>query len=224
MLMITARLPPFIKPVVGATGRTLSFKQFPNGTVLIGGGMLGRASPDENRTELDFTNLAINARTVWDLFPIMRSATVVRAWAGIEARMPDQIPVIGPSGTELGVYHAFGFSAHGFQLGPIVGRIHRRHDHPGNAPPCRSRHSASSGSTNRRSPPEPSYLPRRLKLPIQRVHPGPRMSEMVIHNETVYLSGQIADDGSTDVESRPATCCARSTPCWRKPARTRASC
>jgi enamine deaminase RidA (YjgF/YER057c/UK114 family) len=39
-------------------------------------------------------------------------------------------------------------------------------------------------------------------LPIQRVHPGPRMSEMVIHNETVYLAGQIADDGSTDVESQ----------------------
>lgn len=39
-------------------------------------------------------------------------------------------------------------------------------------------------------------------MPIQRVHPGPRMSEMVIHSETVYLSGQIADDGSTDVESQ----------------------
>lgn len=39
-------------------------------------------------------------------------------------------------------------------------------------------------------------------MPIQRVHPGPRMCEMVIHNETVYLSGQIADDGSTDVESQ----------------------
>jgi enamine deaminase RidA (YjgF/YER057c/UK114 family) len=39
-------------------------------------------------------------------------------------------------------------------------------------------------------------------LPIQRVHPGPRMSEMVIHNDTVYLAGQIADDGSTDVESQ----------------------
>jgi enamine deaminase RidA (YjgF/YER057c/UK114 family) len=39
-------------------------------------------------------------------------------------------------------------------------------------------------------------------LPIQRVYPGPRMSEMVIHNETVYLAGQIADDGSTDVESQ----------------------
>ncbi len=39
-------------------------------------------------------------------------------------------------------------------------------------------------------------------MPIQRVHPGPRMSEMVIHNDTVYLSGQVADDGSTDVESQ----------------------
>lgn len=39
-------------------------------------------------------------------------------------------------------------------------------------------------------------------MPIQRVHPGPRMSEMVIHNETVYLAGQIADDGSTDVVSQ----------------------
>ncbi|AWB06859.1 FAD-dependent oxidoreductase (plasmid) [Azospirillum humicireducens] len=123
MLMITARVPPFIKPVVGATGRTLSFKQFPNGTVLIGGGLLGRAMRDENRTELDFSQVSVNARTVWDLFPCMRGATIVRSWAGIEARMPDQIPVIGPSGTQPDLYHSFGFSAHGFQLGPIVGRI-----------------------------------------------------------------------------------------------------
>jgi len=123
MLMITARVPPFIKPVVGSAGRTLSFKQFPNGTVLIGGGLLGHAVRDENRTELDFSQVSVNARTVWDLFPVMRGATIVRSWAGIEARMPDQIPVIGPSGTQPGVFHAFGFSAHGFQLGPIVGRI-----------------------------------------------------------------------------------------------------
>ncbi len=53
----------------------------------------------------------------------MRGATIVRAWAGIEARMPDDIPVIGPSAAAPDVFHAFGFSAHGFQLGPIVGRI-----------------------------------------------------------------------------------------------------
>jgi sarcosine oxidase subunit beta len=37
--------------------------------------------------------------------------------------MPDEIPVIGPSATAADAYHAFGFSAHGFQLGPIVGRL-----------------------------------------------------------------------------------------------------
>jgi sarcosine oxidase subunit beta len=53
----------------------------------------------------------------------MRGATIVRAWAGIEARMPDDIPVIGASASAQGVYHQFGFSAHGFQLGPGVGAL-----------------------------------------------------------------------------------------------------
>jgi sarcosine oxidase subunit beta len=123
MLMITSRMPPFISPVVILRGRKLSFKQFANGTVLIGGAHLGRAYPDTNWTELDWSKLAQSARTVWELFPIMRQATIVRAWAGIEARMPDDIPVIGPSATSEGIYHQFGFSAHGFQLGPGVGAL-----------------------------------------------------------------------------------------------------
>lgn len=123
MLMITAPMPPFVKPVLGATGRTLSFKQFRNGTVLIGGGHRGRLDRDTNRTELDFAKLAVSARTVWDLFPVMRRAEIVRCWAGIEARMPDDLPVIGPSAASESAFHAFGFSAHGFQLGPIVGAI-----------------------------------------------------------------------------------------------------
>jgi sarcosine oxidase subunit beta len=123
MLMITAPLPPFLEPVIGAAGRPLSFKQFRNGTVLIGGGHRGTLDRDTNRTDLDFAGLALSARTVWDLFPIMRGAQIVRCWAGIEARMPDDIPVIGPSATSAGVFHAFGFSAHGFALGPIVGAI-----------------------------------------------------------------------------------------------------
>lgn len=123
MLQITARLPPFLKPVIGATGRPLSFKQYENGTVLVGGGYRGRAYRDENRTDLDWQRLGTNLETVWDLFPVMRGAEIVRAWAGIEARMPDDIPVIGPSGTSEGAFHAFGFSAHGFQMGPAVGAL-----------------------------------------------------------------------------------------------------
>ena len=123
MLMITAPVALFIKPVLGATGRPLSFKQFANGTVLIGGGHRGRLNLATNWTDLDLGRLAVSAQTVWDLFPVLRGAEIVRAWAGIEGRMPDDIPVIGPSGTSAGVFHAFGFSAHGFQLGPAVGAV-----------------------------------------------------------------------------------------------------
>lgn len=123
MLMITSRVPAFIRPVVILRGRKLSFKQFPNGTVMIGGGYLGRAYPEENATVLDWDKLRQNARTVWDLFPVMRDATIIRAWAGIESRMPDDIPVVGPSARHAGLFHQFGFSAHGFQLGPGTGAM-----------------------------------------------------------------------------------------------------
>jgi enamine deaminase RidA (YjgF/YER057c/UK114 family) len=34
---------------------------------------------------------------------------------------------------------------------------------------------------------------------IERLQPGPRMSQAVIHGNTVYLAGQVADDTSADV-------------------------
>jgi sarcosine oxidase subunit beta len=123
MLMITAPIAPFVKPVVGVVGRPLSFKQYANGTVMIGGGQRGRADLDTNLTVLDYPKLAFNARTAIDVFPRMRHAEIVRAWAGIEGMMADDIPVIGPSSTAEGLWHAFGFSAHGFELAPIVGSI-----------------------------------------------------------------------------------------------------
>ena len=123
MLMITSRVPHFIDPVVILRGRKLSFKQFANGTVLIGGGYLATPDQDRNETILDWRKLSESARTVFELFPIMRGATIVRAWAGIEAKMRDDIPVFGPSAVHEGLYHQFGFSLHGFQLGPGAGAV-----------------------------------------------------------------------------------------------------
>lgn len=123
MLMVTSRVPTFIDPVVILRGRKLSFKQLANGTVVIGGGHLAVPYRDRNETVLDWDKIAISARTVWELFPAMREATIVRAWAGIEAYMPDGIPVVGKSSTSEGVFHQFGFSTHGFQLGPGTGAM-----------------------------------------------------------------------------------------------------
>ncbi|MEN3286771.1 MAG: hypothetical protein V7634_1071 [Bradyrhizobium sp.] len=123
MLMITSAVPHFIDPVVILRGRKLSFKQFTNGTVLIGGGHLAVPYQEQNETVLDWRKLAESARTVAELFSVMRGATIVRAWAGIEANMRDGIPVLGPSARHEGLYHQFGFSTHGFQLGPGAGAV-----------------------------------------------------------------------------------------------------
>ena len=123
MMMVTERLPPFLDPVVGATSRKLSFKQMQNGTVLIGGAHLADHDLDQETTDINFAKLCESSRTVLALFPRMAEVRIVRTWAGLEAFMPDHIPVIGPSSKFPNVYHAFGFSAHGFQLSPVVGRI-----------------------------------------------------------------------------------------------------
>ena len=123
MMMVTLRMPRFLSPVVIGTGRPLSFKQTTEGTVLIGGGRRARTDRDAETTELDFQELGASARMVRDLFPVMRGAVVNRGWAGIEARMPDDIPVIGPSLRAPRLFHQFGFSAHGFELAPVVGRV-----------------------------------------------------------------------------------------------------
>lgn len=123
MLMITNRMPHFAGPVVGAVSRPLSFKQFENGTVLIGGGAKGFADRDTNTTRLDYSKLAVGAKNAIAFFPIMKSASINRMWAGLEAYMPDNLPVIGKSVRSSNAYHAFGFSAHGFQMGPIVGQV-----------------------------------------------------------------------------------------------------
>ena len=123
MMMVTERLPPFLEPVVGVASRKLSFKQMQNGTVLIGGAYLADHDMGKETTEIDFFKLSESSRTVVELFPRMAGVRIVRTWAGLEAFMPDRIPVISASGKEPNVYHAFGFSAHGFQLSPVVGRI-----------------------------------------------------------------------------------------------------
>jgi enamine deaminase RidA (YjgF/YER057c/UK114 family) len=39
-------------------------------------------------------------------------------------------------------------------------------------------------------------------MEIKRLHVGKRLSETAIHNETVYLAGQIAEDTSQDIEGQ----------------------
>lgn len=46
-------------------------------------------------------------------------------------------------------------------------------------------------------------------MSIERIEVGPRMSQVVIHNDTVYLAGQVADDPTADVAGQTAQVLAR---------------
>jgi sarcosine oxidase subunit beta len=122
-LMVTARLPRFIDTVVVGIDRTLSFKQTESGTIVIGGGVPAIVDMPNETSVTVADRMVESATTVLDFFPQLRNAPIVRTWGGIEALTPDLIPVIAPSKASAGIWHAFGFSGHGFQLGPIVGSV-----------------------------------------------------------------------------------------------------
>jgi sarcosine oxidase subunit beta len=121
MMIVSERLAPFIQPVVSIMGRALSFKQSSQGTLVIGGGLQGIPDLDRETSTVRLGVLSKGARAATDLFPCVRDMRIVRVWAGLEAKTSDMVPVIGPSPNAPGVFHAFGFSGHGFQLVPVVG-------------------------------------------------------------------------------------------------------
>ncbi|MGF6963182.1 glycine/D-amino acid oxidase-like deaminating enzyme [Paraburkholderia sp. WC7.3g] len=57
------------------------------------------------------------------LFPALRDAQVVEAWAGLIDVLPDGIPVIDAPPQVPGLTVATGFCGHGFAMGPIVGKL-----------------------------------------------------------------------------------------------------
>ncbi|WP_270936132.1 NAD(P)/FAD-dependent oxidoreductase [Falsiroseomonas oryzae] len=121
MMIVTERLPRFCEPTVGAASRALSFKQTASGTVVIGGGHQGLNDPETETSTVLFDRLAHAARIAAELFPCVAGARIMRTWTGTEARTADEIPVIGESTTMPGLFHSFGYSGHGFQLGPAAG-------------------------------------------------------------------------------------------------------
>jgi len=120
LLVVTERRPLFLNAVIGILGDTLSFKQLDNGAMVIGGGIRGRAIPETNQTIVPPHGLRAFIINALRVFPHLQDCSVLRAWGGIEGYTPDQLPIIG-RGQQPGIIHGFGFSAHGFQLGPAVG-------------------------------------------------------------------------------------------------------
>ncbi|MDB5504278.1 MAG: putative dependent oxidoreductase [Tardiphaga sp.] len=121
-MMVTEPLPYFITPNIGVVGGNVYLRQIPRGNVIIGGGH-GESDPSKPWSRaLPEVSLQTQAHAV-ALVPELAGAHVIRSWSGIDGVTPDHLPVIGPSRTTPGLFHAFGFSGAGFQLGPAIGAI-----------------------------------------------------------------------------------------------------
>jgi sarcosine oxidase subunit beta len=121
-MVVTEPLPYFVSRSIGVCGGDVYVRQIQRGNVIFGGGHgwgdveLGLARPKTEET-LGGMMRAVN------VVPALAGAQVIRTWSGIDGEMPDHIPVIGHSSTTQRLVHAFGFSGHGFQLGPVIGQI-----------------------------------------------------------------------------------------------------
>jgi sarcosine oxidase subunit beta len=91
------------------------------------GVLMGMGSPDE-RPSFDTTpDEAFVAEellpTSLRVFPPLETASVEHSWVGLYEMTPDRHPIIGPAPGVEGFYLANGFSGHGFQHAPVVGKL-----------------------------------------------------------------------------------------------------
>ncbi|CAG8999739.1 MAG: Monomeric sarcosine oxidase [Candidatus Celerinatantimonas neptuna] len=126
-MSVTEPLPYRFKTVIGVYSsieeEILYFRQIPRGNIIIGG--CHRSLPDMEKRTVRFEPKALiyQMQQLYRVVPAISNINIIRSWSGIESYLPDSLPIMGPSSTTDGLFYAFAFCGHGFQLGPAVGDV-----------------------------------------------------------------------------------------------------
>ncbi len=126
-MAVTEPVPYALPTVIGVYTKipeeVIYFRQIPRGNIVIGGGY--RSKPDmlNRRAYVEPRSILNQISQMRRLLPGVGSLNIIRVWSGIEGYLPDSLPVMGASGKVDGLFYAFGFCGHGFQLGPGVGDV-----------------------------------------------------------------------------------------------------
>jgi glycine/D-amino acid oxidase-like deaminating enzyme len=107
---------------VGIASGLLSLKQYPHGTVVIGGGWQGKGDRVTSHDEIVPDSIIGNARLACHAIPALKSARLVRSWAGFEAETADALPAVGaipgfPDAYVCGSVHS------GYTSGPYIAKL-----------------------------------------------------------------------------------------------------
>jgi sarcosine oxidase subunit beta len=122
-MLLTTAFPHGLDPVIGCVGKLLSLKQLSNGRYLVGGGWPASAYLERDKPIAlnRYGSVLGSAATCSEVWPLLKQASVVRVWAGLEGRAADDVPILGPVPGVDGLLVAAGFSGHGFALAPYIG-------------------------------------------------------------------------------------------------------
>lgn len=86
-------------------------------------GMSDADEPPSFRTHVDYRFMERVIDAAIHRAPLLEGAEILRGWGGLYEVTPDDNPIIAALPDVEGLYCAVGFSGHGFQQAPTVGRI-----------------------------------------------------------------------------------------------------
>lgn len=108
---------------LGLTGRLLGLMAASNGTIIVGGGYRSPLDLDREQIWIDPMQMTKAAGIMIEIVPKLGKAQMIRCWSAFEGCLSDEVPIVGESVRVPGLFHICGFSAHGFQMAPIMGRL-----------------------------------------------------------------------------------------------------
>lgn len=123
-MMVTDRLPGLMNGTsLGLTGRLLGLMAANNGTIIVGGGYRSPFDLEKEKIWVDPLQMCTASKIMIEILPKLKDAQMIRCWTAFEGHLKDKVPVVGESVKVPGLFHVCGFSAHGFQLAPMMGRV-----------------------------------------------------------------------------------------------------
>lgn len=123
-VMVSEPWPPVLAQLIQHAGRSLSLRQTPHGTFVIGGGWPAEPAQGGDRPRTILPSIVGSARVVQDVLPCVAGARILRAWAGMTTATGarNRVGFIGEHPREPGFFVLMA-GGWGFALSPVLGRL-----------------------------------------------------------------------------------------------------
>ncbi len=120
-ILVTEPLEPVFSPMVMGFSYNIYIQQVPHGSIIMG--RSDNSEPLDFRTTSGWKFVEEMTKTCSTLLPALKTAKVLRQWAGHYCMTEDAQPIYGPVPDVEGLYLACGFSGHGFMLAPATAQL-----------------------------------------------------------------------------------------------------